>query len=169
MGKLSIIILTVFVLSGCNMQKYCAKRFPPEVKTEIKTVEKEVIRDTTVFIPVPGDVQYDSVLIPVPAPEFDYKQYRARAEVRFAKAESWLEKTAEGELKMRIRLEQKEQEIEHTIEKGIRERSTHTIEEREVVREVVVDSFFTRLYKWYFWVTLSLGAGFIFAKFKRII
>ncbi len=166
--KITLFVLTVFVLSSCS-QQWCLRRHPPQTITETKVVEKEVIRDTTIYVPVPGDTKYDSVPVFIPCPDepmIDLSKYVARAETQFAKAESWLSMTAEGVLQMHIMLEQKEQEIAYTIERAVKERSTHTIVETTEIREVIKDNFWTKLYRAYFWSTLALIAGVLIQKIK---
>ncbi len=167
-AKIIVILLLAILSFSCVTQKRCNVKFPPETKTEIKIIEKKEIRDTTIFVPVPGDIQIDSVLVPVPVPvEFDYSKYFARAETQFAKAEAFLQKTTTGELQMRIKLDQKQQEIEYTIKNAIKENSTHTIETIEKVHEVVINTFWTNLYRWFFWIVNALAGGYIFLRLRK--
>jgi hypothetical protein len=69
MKNLILLILSITLLSGCVTQERCIRKFSPEIVTIrtdsiIRTTET-VYRDTTVYIHIPGVVQYstDTVII----------------------------------------------------------------------------------------------------------
>ena len=137
--KYLLLILTVVMFSSCLTQKRCAERFPPQIVTKTETITEIVYRDTTIYVPIPGETVYDSIPVPIPCPdlpEFDLSKYVMSKETQFAKAEAWLTFSLEAGLQMHLLLEQKEQEIEHTIENAIRENSTHTTTTVDVIHEV---------------------------------
>jgi hypothetical protein len=81
------------VFSSCVTQKACSKRFPSVNDTvRITTVRDSiVIRDTTIFIHLPGQTVTDSVPIPCPPPEVGYIPKKAFAETSLAIATAWWE------------------------------------------------------------------------------
>ncbi len=174
--RYTIYILCILLFSSCLTKKQWERRYPPSTDTLIveKEVIKEVVRDTTVYYPVPGDTVYDKVLIPIPCPElpeFDLSEFVLSKEVKFAKAEAWLTYSLEAGFQMHLLLEQKEQEIEMHFKGIIRERDywhekATTIDAvREV--EVLVDNFWTRLYRWFFWIAIALVTGYLATKIKK--
>lgn len=52
-----IILMLAVLLSSCATQKRCAQKFPPEVSIITETIVKDsiVVRDTTLYVNVPGD------------------------------------------------------------------------------------------------------------------
>lgn len=62
-GKPFLLLLILLALTGCNMKKYCADRYPPiqAVRDSISYVEKIVFRDTTIFVRIPYEEKKDSV------------------------------------------------------------------------------------------------------------
>lgn len=64
MKNLILLILSITLLSGCVTQERCSRKFPPEIVTIrtdsiIRTTET-VYRDTTIYIHMPGEVQYST-------------------------------------------------------------------------------------------------------------
>ena len=53
-----IVVWLLLILTACNGQKWCAKRFPPETITRIDSVIETEYRDTVVF--VEGEVIRDT-------------------------------------------------------------------------------------------------------------
>ena len=53
-----VIVWLLLVLTSCNGQKWCAKRFPPETVTRIDSIIETEYRDTVVF--VEGEVIRDT-------------------------------------------------------------------------------------------------------------
>ncbi len=56
--KLYILIILTF-LTSCATRKMCDRKFPAGVNTTVNTVT--VIRDTTIYIEIPGDTVFQSV------------------------------------------------------------------------------------------------------------
>lgn len=162
--RLIIFILLVFTASSCSMQKWCAERYPPQVITETKVETEVKWRDTTIYVTLPADtVIQEKEVIVYKTPE-GYQTDVSELTTQFAYSAA---QVINGRLTHE--LHQKEAELEQTIKNAIKEQSTHTVKERVEVYEVIVNNFWTRLYRWFFWITLALGGGFIFAKMKRII
>ncbi len=162
--KYLVIILSILLLSGCNAKRWCSKRFPPETKTEIKIVEKEVIRDTTVYVYLQADTVFQKDTITVYETPDGYQTTLSMLDLEYSYSTA---QVINGRLDHK--LFQKETLIEQTIKNAIKENSTHTVIETTEVREVVKDNFWTRLYRIYFWSTIALIAGYVAAKIKRII
>jgi hypothetical protein len=159
------------------------RKFPPQVETIIieRDSIREVIRDTTVYYPVPGDLRIDSIPVPIPCPElpyFDLSEYVLTQEVQFARAKSWLTMSptmikSEGVrmvLQMHMKLEQKEQEIEMHFKGVIRERDHwRYLYEKEVQKITVKEvGWWHKFASRFTLITMGLlGIG-TFLKFKRI-
>lgn len=62
-GKPFLLLLILFTFVGCSMKKYCADRYPPTplVRDSISYIENTIVRDTTVFVPIPFEQVKDSV------------------------------------------------------------------------------------------------------------
>jgi hypothetical protein len=90
MKKIALIFVIV-ALSGCVTQRRCNIKFPP-VNDTIRiehTRDSIVIRDTTIYISVPGERVVDSVPIPCPPPPPWYVPKKVHAETQYAYAEAW--------------------------------------------------------------------------------
>lgn len=106
------LILSPLLLS-CSMQKYCSKRFPPEIirKDSIRYIEKVVYRDTIVYVHVPGEKVVDS------AQADSSGKALSVLETSFASSTAIFQ---DG--KLRHTLTQKDSLVETLIKNGIRER-----------------------------------------------
>jgi hypothetical protein len=75
-------VIIILLLNSCNPQKYCAKRFPPSIVEIEKTNTKEILRDTSIYIP--GDTV--KIIDTIPCPELINKSIikkSGRATVKF--------------------------------------------------------------------------------------
>ena len=157
------IILLVIVASSCAGKRLYFG-YPPVHSSDTTIIVRdsivEVIRDSTVYYPVPGDLRIDSIPVPIPCPELseiDLSKYVLTENVKFARAKSWLSLTAEMELQMHLELEQKEQEIEMHFAGVIRERDHYKYEYEKIVnREVRRERYIPGRY----WVLVGLVLGF---------
>lgn len=61
--KYLVHIIFVLMLGSCSMKKYCSERFPPSTITRdsISYIENTIVRDTTIFVPIPFEQVKDSV------------------------------------------------------------------------------------------------------------
>jgi hypothetical protein len=78
-------------MSSCVTRRKCDAKFPP-VNDTIRidhTRDSIVIRDTTIYLSIPGERVIDSVPIPCPSPSPWYVPKKVRAETDFAYAEAW--------------------------------------------------------------------------------
>jgi hypothetical protein len=133
--KIAFFILLAFLFIGCVTQKRCNKKFPPETKTEIKIVEKEIIRDTTIYVYLQADTVFQKDTITVYETPSGYQTVLSRIDLNYSYSTA---QVINGRLDHK--LFQKETLIEQTIKNAIKENSTHTVEKIETVREVVYAS-----------------------------
>ena len=120
MPKVSIFVLSLFiaVLAGCATQKRCNTKFPPSVDSIYKYVVKDsiVVKDTTIYIYLPGAVVHDSIEIPCPDPGPAYIPKKVYAETSLAKASAWFQWP-----NIKLELIQKDTTIEARLENAIKE------------------------------------------------
>ena len=110
-------ILVAFAVTSCATQKICSRKFPPHADT-IKIVhvrDSIVLRDTTIYIKIPGETSGDSVMIPCPE-VINYIADTAIAETSLAKAWAWWQYP-----RIRLMLEQKDTTIERRLENALKE------------------------------------------------
>jgi hypothetical protein len=89
--KIILFLALISLVTGCATQKRCNIKFP-SVNDTIRiehTRDSIVIRDTTIFISVPGERVVDSVPIPCPPPPPWYVPKKVHAETQYAYAEAW--------------------------------------------------------------------------------
>jgi len=91
--KKAIFILSIVlaVLSSCVTQRRCNYKFPSKNDTiRIETTRDSiVVKDTTIYIHLPGEVIHDSIEIPCPPPPLSYVPKKVTAETSLARAEAW--------------------------------------------------------------------------------
>ena len=93
--KNSILILSLFscvLLSSCSKQ-WCYTKWPISVDSIYKEIIRDsiVIKDTIVYIHLPGETVIDSVKIPCPDPGPAYVPKKVRSETSLAWAEAWFQ------------------------------------------------------------------------------
>jgi len=120
MPKVNIFILSLFlaVLSmGCS-RRWCNSHFPPSVDSIYKYVVKDsiIIKDTTIYIHLPGEVVHDSIEIPCPDPGPAYIPKKVYAETSLAKASAWFQWP-----NIKLELIQKDTTITQRLENAIKE------------------------------------------------
>ena len=89
------LIIILVSLSGCfTTKKRCLRLYPPisSVDTVVNETVRDslVIRDTTIFVDIPGEAIIDSVFIPVKVP-VNYKPDTLIVKTAFAESKSWIE------------------------------------------------------------------------------
>jgi hypothetical protein len=144
MRYLGFMVLAAFmVASSCITQKRCLRRFPPGIDTVKVTIIKDtvILRDTTVYIHLPGEIRIDSVVIPCPAPPDAYIPDTVRAETSLAVAFAWWKYP-----RIHLQLVQKDTTIEQRLQDAIREK-IHWQSEYERIREVQVKKEIPGIFK----------------------
>ena len=67
MRRIALLLALSIAATGCVTQKRCNMKFPPSIVERVDSVvvEKEVVRDTTVYIYLPQDtiVKHDTVVV----------------------------------------------------------------------------------------------------------
>lgn len=112
-----LLFLSALAVSSCVTQSRCSKRFPLHADT-IKIVQVRdsiILRDTTIYIKIPGESVTDSIMIPCPE-IINYIADTAFAETTLAKAWAWWQYPG-----VRLKLIQKDTTIETRLEEAIRE------------------------------------------------
>lgn len=110
--------LTLFLtLSSCVTYKRCQNKFPSVNDTiRIETVKDSiVIRDTTVYVSIPGETVIDSVVIPCPEVP-GYVPKKVYAETSLAKASAWWSYPV-----IKLELIQKDTTIEKRLARALKE------------------------------------------------
>ena len=120
MLKLNRIILFLALISlftGCVTQKRCSTRFPGKNDTiRIETVRDSiVIKDTTIYVKIPGETITNTVEIPCPQVP-GYVPKKVFAETSLAKAFAWWEYP-----NIKLVLIQKDTLIEKRLKGALRE------------------------------------------------
>lgn len=115
--KIAGIILTLILISSCITQKRCLTKYPPIADTVKITQARDsiILRDTTIYIKIPGESLTDSIMIPCPE-IINYIAETAFAETPLAKAWAWWQYP-----EVRLKLIQKDTTIETRLEEAIRE------------------------------------------------
>jgi hypothetical protein len=118
--KKKILLLWAFlgVLSiGCSKQ-WCNTRYPPSVDSIYKEIIRDsiVVKDTTIYIDLPGEVVHDSIEIPCPDPGPAYIPKRVYAETSLARASAWWSYPV-----IKLELVQKDTTIERRLAGAIKE------------------------------------------------
>lgn len=143
---ISFLVLLPFTLS-CNMQKYCNKRFPPEVirKDSVRFIDRVIVKDTLIYVLVPDEVKWDTVFVD------SLGSASSTLETSFAKSKAFI---LNG--KLIHELTQKDSLIASLIKGGIKVRY---IESFEVSREtsVIVKNELTG------WQTFQINLAWILA------
>ena len=146
MKNLLILLVSIVLLSSCVTQRKCMDKFPPPPNDTITNTKiVETIRDTTIIVEIPADTVYKMEPIKI-GPDGIVNHPKIRLDTKHAWAEAWVENNV-----LKMKLYQKESEIEATIQGAIREyveNNTTTI-----VEYVYVPVEFT------WWETLYLTIG----------
>ena len=118
--KKAIFILSIVlaVLSSCVTQRRCNYKFPSKNDTiRIETIRDSiVIKDTTIYITLPGEVVHDSIEIPCPDPGPAYIPKKVTAETSLAKATAWWSYPV-----IKLELIQKDTTIEKRLNQALKE------------------------------------------------
>ena len=157
-------VLTLF-LTSCS-KRWCYTRYPVSVDSIYKYVTKDsiVIKDTTIYIHLPGEVVIDSVEIPCPDPGPAYIPKRVTAETSLARAEAWWQYP-----NIQLRLVQKDSTIETRLRGAIIERNHYkSLYEKMTVNPEPV-KVIPKIYKVSLWLCIGAIVAFaiwVFIKYK---
>ena len=141
-----IILLVLVALAGssCATQRRCSRKFPPHSDT-IKIIhvrDSIVLRDTTVYIKVPGEADADSIVIPCPE-IINYIADTARAETSLAKAKAWWQYPM-----VRIELTQKDTTIEIRLKDALKEAHHWRSEYEKITKVPAPVRYIPKIYKY---------------------
>lgn len=145
--QLSYIILFVLVVvagSSCATQRRCSRKFPPSSDT-IKIVQVRdsiILRDTTVYIKIPGESAADSIVIPCPE-IINYIADTAVAETSLAKAKAWWQYP-----RVRLELTQKDSTIEHRLKNALKEAHHWRLEYEKITKVPDPVKYVPKIYKY---------------------
>ena len=147
-------VLTLF-LTSCS-KRWCYTRYPVSVDSIYKYVTKDsiVIKDTTIYIHLPGEVVIDSVEIPCPDPGPAYIPKRVTAETSLARAEAWWQYP-----NIKLLLIQKDSTIEVRLAGALQKAYYWESEYNKITVKPEPVKFIPAIYK----VTLWLWVGVIIA------
>jgi len=155
-SKILVFTAILCVLSASCSRKWCQSHYIPSVDSIYKYVVKDsiVIKDTTIYIHLPGEVVHDSVPIPCPDPGPAYVPKKVRAETSLAWAEAWFQFP-----NIKLLLVQKDTTIEERLRGVIIERNHYkSLYEKLSIKPEPV-KFIPSVYK----IALWLWAGVIIA------
>jgi len=121
MKYIKILLLAVFVAStalSCVTSSKCRRKFPTQSDTIkiVHTKDSIIIKDTTIYIHLPGEVVHDSIEIPCPDPGPAYIPKKVYAETSLAKASAWFQWP-----NIKLELIQKDTLIVKKLENAIKE------------------------------------------------
>lgn len=120
MKNLFLFLFFLTIFSGCVTRKACDRKFPDKEKDSVSVVSTTVtvIRDTTIYIQIPGDTVYTSV--PVSNNELSILN------TSMATSEAWIR---DG--KLNHRLEQKDTVVASTLKGALK--TTREVESKKEV------------------------------------
>lgn len=141
--RIILFVSLVFLLGSCNMQRWCAERYPPQTETITEYKDTIIYRDSIIFVPIPPDTisQKDTVYIEEGIAQMD--KIRVDTDLAFAEAEII-------DSQHYLWLEHKEAEIDALLEKAITEK-TRTV---TVTKHITVPEHYTT---WWdeFWIKMG--------------
>ena len=155
-SKLLLFGLILAVLSASCSRKWCQSRYPVSVDSIYKYVTKDsiVIKDTTIYIHLPGEVVHDSIEIPCPDPGPAYVPKKVFAETSLAKASAWFDHPF-----IRLELIQKDTTIVQRLDDAIKEAYYWKSEYQKITVKPEPVKFVPAIYK----IALWLWAGVLVA------
>ena len=160
--KIKIVLLAVLTLflTSCS-QKWCYTRYPVSVDSIYKYVTKDsiVIKDTTIYIYLPGEIVHDSVRIPCPDPGPAYIPKRVTAETSLARAEAWWQYP-----NIKLLLIQKDSTIEVRLAGALKEAYYWESEYNKITVKPEPEKYIPGVYKVSFWMWIGViiaGLGYV--------
>lgn len=147
MKNLILFLFFLTIFSGCVTRKACDRKFPDKEKDSVSLVSTTVtvIRDTTIYIQIPGDTVFKSVNAS--------DNELSKLNTSLASSEAWIR---DG--KLNHRLEQKDTIVASTI-KGALKTTREVESKKEVINHA---NYIYRLNGWqWFQVWMGRVLGFI--------
>lgn len=140
--KTIIGLILLIALSGCITRQACNRKFPPEETDSVRVITRTLttIRDTTVYVQIPGDTVFESL------PVKDGNEL-SKLQTSLAISAAWIK---DG--KLNHRLEQKDTAVASTI-KGALKTSRQLESKNEVTTKT---EYINRLTGWQ-WFQIYLG------------
>ena len=147
-SKLLLFGLILAVLSASCSRKWCQSRYPVSVDSIYKYVTKDsiVIKDTTIYLYLPGEVVHDSIEIPCPDPGPAYIPKRVTAETSLARAEAWWQYP-----NIKLLLIQKDSTIEVRLAGALQKAYYWESEYNKITVKPEPVKFIPKIYKVAFW------------------
>ena len=163
MRKVSILILSLFtcvLLSSCSKQ-WCSTHYPVSVDSVYKYVTKDsiIIKDTTIYLYLPGEIVYDSIQIPCPDPGPAYIPKRVTAETSLARAEAWWQYP-----NIKLLLIQKDSTIEVRLAGALQKAYYWESEYNKITVKPEPEKYIPGIYKVAFWMWIGVivaGLGYV--------
>jgi peptidoglycan L-alanyl-D-glutamate endopeptidase CwlK len=138
-------------------------------KTSSTTIIKDSIRteisyrDTTVYIPIPGETDHDTVTIPCPEPPKSYIPDTARAETSLAVAKAWWDWPH-----IELELVQKDTTIETRLKDAVRMKNVYRMlyekTKSETITQVRYIPLIFKIALWAWLLVLTLFIGYIISR-----
>lgn len=160
-AALLLAVAILYLMSGCNMEKYCANHYPPTVehRDSIAYVEIETLRDTTIYLPGETFTIIDSI----PCDETNKAQLSLK-EVKTSRGKLSIE-VKDGKLKADCKTDSLQALItarDRTISKLKEEKSVE-------VKTVFKKTGFDRFCNIFFYIVCALLVGYIAGKYFKLL
>lgn len=154
--KLLLLLAVLALLTGACSKQWCNSHYAPSVDSIYKYVTRDsiIIKDTTIYLYLPGEIVYDSVQIPCPDPGPAYIPKRVTAETSLAKASAWFQFP-----NIKLELIQKDTTIVQRLDDAIKEAYYWKSEYQKITVKPEPVKFIPTIYK----VTLWLWIGVLIA------
>lgn len=161
MKAISVLLAVLALLTGCVTQKRCNTKYPLSVDSIYKYVTRDsiVIKDTTIYLYLPGEIVHDSVKIPCPDPGPAYIPKRVTAETSLARAEAWWQYP-----NIQLRLVQKDTTIEQRLAGALKEAYYWESEYNKITVKPEPEKYIPGIYKVAFWMWIGViiaGLGYV--------
>ena len=166
MKAIYIYLAVLALLTASCSKQWCNSHYPVSVDSIYKYVTRDsiVIKDTTIYLYLPGEIVHDSVKIPCPDPGPAYIPKRVTAETSLARAEAWWQYP-----NIQLRLVQKDSTIETRLRGAIIERNHYkSLYEKMTVNPEPV-KVIPKIYKVSLWLCIGAIVAFaiwVFIKYK---
>lgn len=162
--KLLLYLAVLSLLMSCVTQRRCNTKFPPSVDSVYKYVVRDsiIIKDTTIYIHLPGEVVHDSIQIPCPDPGTTYIIKKVFAETSLARAEAWFQFP-----NIKLILVQKDTTIIKRLDNAIKEAYYWKTEYEKITVKPEPVKYIPKIYKHALSICIFIFAGaFIFVGWK---
>ena len=152
-SKLLLFGLILAVLSVSCSKRWCNSHYAPSIDSVYKYVTKDsiVIKDTTIYLYLPGEIVHDSVKIPCPDPGPAYIPKRVTAETSLAKASAWFQFP-----NIKLELIQKDTTIIQRLDDAIKEAYYWKSEYQKITVKPESVKFIPTIYKVALWLWIGV-------------